>query len=112
MRHGIGSIRRCRRPRIGRGSGALRRGLILLALLSWGCSPVTRAFDPAARTIRLREAPVDFACSVGTAPAACALLLKADWEALVIDYKAKCLQLGGAPVACQTAPPAAEVQRP
>jgi hypothetical protein len=33
------------------------------------------------------------------------VLLTDDWEALVIDYKAKCLQLGGSPAACQTVPP-------
>ena len=82
----------------------IARGLILLVLLSSGCSLVPRAYDSTARTIRLREAPVDTHCSRGADHAECVLLLKQDWEALVIDYKAKCLQLGGSPSACQTEP--------
>ena len=63
-----------------------------------------RAFDPTARTIRLTEAPVDWPCHRGAQATECVMLLKRDWETLVISYKAQCLQLGGTPDACQTAP--------
>lgn len=34
--------------------------------------------------------------------ASCIQLLQEDWEDLVIDYKAKCLLLGGKPAQCWT----------
>ena len=77
-------------------------GLILCALLSSACSPVHRAYDSTARTIRLREAPVIVPCHRGEEMTECAVLLRQDWEALVITLKAQCLQLGGSAAACQT----------
>lgn len=86
-------------------TGKIVRGLILLAPLCLVSCQGGRAFDSTARTIRLREAPVPVPCHRGDRADECVVLLKQDWEALVIDYKGKCLQLGGAPAACQTEPP-------
>lgn len=80
----------------------MRRGLILFALLASACSPVHRVYDSTARTIRLRETPLPVECQRGEQLDKCVLMLEQDWETLVIDYKGKCLQLGGTPAACQT----------
>lgn len=77
-------------------------GLTLPVLLLSGCSLVRRGYDPTTRTIRLREAPLPVKCWRGAVMDECVEMLEQDWETLVIDYKAKCLQLGGSPVACQT----------
>lgn len=71
-----------------------------------------RAFDSTARTMRLTEDPVDVTCRRGETHDACVLLLRRDWEALVIAYKALCLQLGGSPANCQTTPAPVAVQQP
>ena len=76
--------------------------LILGVLLLSACSLVPRAFDSSTRTIRLREAPAEVLCGRGASTVPCLLILQEDWEDLVIDYKAKCLLLGGSPERCQT----------
>lgn len=88
-----------------RARGRMLRGLILLALLLSACSHMPRAFDSTARTMRLTESPIEVVCVRGETRDACVLLLKRDWEALVIAHKAQCLQLGGSPAACQTVTP-------
>lgn len=85
-----------------RGNGRWLLGLILAALLSSACSTVPRAYDSTARVIRLRESPVPTLCRRGTVVDECVVLLKQDWETLVISYKGMCLQLGGSAQACQT----------
>jgi hypothetical protein len=104
MRPAGGFTRRCSLLLTVLAHGRRWRGVILCALLSSACSPMHKGYDSTARTIRLHEAPLAVACERGTRTDECVLLLKADWEALVIDYKAKCLQLGGSPVNCQTEP--------
>jgi hypothetical protein len=81
------------------------RGVILAGLLTSACSPVQRGYDSTARTFRLREAPIPTPCHRGLQPADCVVLLKQDYEAIIIDWKAKCLQLGGSAENCQTTLP-------
>jgi hypothetical protein len=78
---------------------------LLAVLFSSACSTGLRVYDSTARVIRLREAPVPAPCWRGDQVNECVVLLTQDWEALVIDYKAKCLQLGGSASACQTTGP-------
>ncbi len=61
-----------------------------------------KASDPAARVLILREAPVEVPCSRGEGEATCVLLLREDWQMVVIDWKTKCRQLGGTAEHCQT----------
>lgn len=82
--------------------GGLRLTLIPLALLCFGCGPVLRAYDPGVRVPTLREGPAEIPCNNGITVLNCTMLLTEDYEALVIDLKAKCLALGGSPSACQT----------
>jgi len=82
--------------------GRWRRGAILAVPLLLASCQGLRGYDSQARTIKLHEGPISATCIRGGAPAACVVLMREDWEALVIDYKAKCLQLGGSPHNCQT----------
>lgn len=84
-----------------RARGRISRGAILLVPLLLVSCQTLRVYDSTARTIRLREAPIPARCHRGVEARDCTVLLTQDWEALVIDYKAKCLQLGGSPAACQ-----------
>jgi len=87
---------------IGRGSGRIWRGAILLGTLLSACSPAVRGYDSTARTIRLREAPVEVACWIGNRPHECIAVLKQDWQTVVISYEAMCVQLGGSAANCHT----------
>ena len=104
MRPAGASIRRCRWRLTARAHGKIWLGVTLLATLNLACSLMPRAYDSTARTIRLREAPLRRPCHAGAEALTCVVLLERDWQALVIDYQAKCLQLGGSPEACQTVP--------
>ena len=84
------------------GNGRIWLGAILAGSLLWGCSPALRGFDSTARTIRLREAPVEVPCWIGNRPHDCIAVLKQDWQTVVISYEAMCLQLGGSAVNCHT----------
>lgn len=95
-----------------RASGGIWLGLILLALPLWASCQGLRAYDSTTRTIRLREAPVPVTCRRGPNLVPCVLLLRDDWEALVIAYKAQCLQLGGSPAQCQTLDPSLPLDTP
>jgi len=86
----------------GRASGGIWRGAILLVPLLLVSCQTLRSYDSTARTIRLRAAPREAPCHQGAQAATCVVVLQQDWETLVIDYKAKCLQLGGSPEHCQT----------
>lgn len=76
--------------------------LILIVLLSSACSLIPKVFDSSVRVIQLREVPLSLPCERGASTTTCTMLLQEDWEDLVIDYKAKCLQLGGSAAQCQT----------
>lgn len=89
-------------PTSGRASGAMLLGLILLVPLLSACSQAQRAYDSTTRTILLVEAPVVVPCRRGEQMDDCMLVLKQDWENLIISYKSMCLRLGGADTACQT----------
>ena len=102
MPSATGSASRCSRRSTRSAPSAWRRAAILCALLLSGCCPALGASDSLARTLRLREAPVPVACERGTQMAECVMMLREDWTALVTDYKALCLRLGGTPEACQT----------
>jgi hypothetical protein len=89
--------------------GSVWPWLILPALLVYGCSPALQASDPRTRLPILQGEPMERPCWFGDRKAACVMLLKADWELLVIDLKEKCVSLGGTPANCQTEP---TVQKP
>ena len=76
--------------------------LIIAAILLTSCGPVVRAYDPGVRVPTLREGPAQIDCHNGVTVLSCTMLLTEDYQALVIDLKAKCLALGGSPSACQT----------
>lgn len=88
----------------GKGSGGRWRGLILIGLLVSGCSLPLRVLDSSVRTIRLREAPLKAPCFLGPNLVTCVVVFEQDWQTLIIDYKAKCIRLGGTPKNCQTEP--------
>ena len=102
MRRAIEYIRRWKPQILVRARGVTRLGLTLLVLVSSACSQGARAFDSTTRTILLKEVSVPVECRRGEQIEECMLLLKQDWEAVVISYKSMCLRLGGAPAACQT----------
>lgn len=102
MLHAIESSKNNNQPRTPQNSGWTLYALILSVLLLSACSLVPKVFDSSTRVIQLREAPLTVPCERGVTMASCIQLLQEDWEDLVIDYKAKCLLLGGKPAQCWT----------
>lgn len=55
--------------------------------------------------VTIPDVPVtELGCTVRDQPRECLMLLKGDFEALVIELKAACLALGGDKITCQTGP--------
>ena len=53
----------------------------------------------------LAAPPVERACLVNDAPRICVVVVKEDFEALVVELKAACRALGGSEEECQTGRP-------
>ena len=83
-------------------SGRLGRWLILSLLFVSACAP---ALGPSPYRVTLPQPkanPLRVACQVAGEPDECVLLLREDFQALVIELKAACLALNGSEDACQT----------
>lgn len=54
----------------------------------------------------LHSQPVEGVCALNSGPPVrCTLMRSEDWDAVLLYAKAKCLETGGTPAACQTAAP-------
>ena len=84
------------------GYGGYLLGATLAGLLLSGCSLMPRVFDSTTRVINLRETPLNIPCHRGSSETMCTVLLTDDYDTLIIDYKSKCLLLGGSPDNCRT----------
>lgn len=74
--------------------------LVASAAIS-GCAAGRLPWSYRVRIPELRAAPIEVNCLLGGQPAECVLVLKPDWEDVVLELKAACLAVGGTPKECQ-----------